>query len=52
MIAGLASAAVGIEMLFVPPNVALAKQLLAAALVLQGLAMLFPGVSAWPAPQK
>ncbi|MGH7678655.1 MAG: hypothetical protein ACRENU_09330 [Gemmatimonadaceae bacterium] len=49
VIAGLASAAVGIEMLVMPPNVALAKQLLVVALVLQGLAILVPAVSAWPA---
>jgi hypothetical protein len=49
VIAGLASVAVGFEMLVMPPNVALAKQLLVAALVLQGCAILLPAVSAWPA---
>ena len=49
VIAGIASAAVGIEMFVIPPSVALAKRLLVAALVLQGLALLFPAVSTWPA---
>lgn len=50
VIAGLASAALGTAELFIPPNAALAKQFLLAAVVLQGVALLLPAISAWPAP--
>ena len=50
VIMGLASAALGTAELFMPPNAAVAKQFLLAAVVLQGVALLIPAISTWPAP--
>jgi hypothetical protein len=50
VIAGIASVAVGVEMFLMPPRVALAKQLLVTAVALQGFAILFAAVRAWPPP--
>ena len=50
VIAGITSAALGTVEVFMPPNAALAKQFLLAAVVLQGVALLLPAINKWPAP--
>lgn len=48
VIASVASAALGVAAVFMPPNAGLAKQLLLVSVLLQGLALLLPAAYSWP----
>ena len=52
VIASVASAALGVAAVLMPPNAGLAKQLLLVSVLLQGLALLLPAAYSWPSAAR